>query len=115
MARYEKEIYAVEILRDTQTGVAVTESWKLNGEHHRVDGPASISRDPETGNLRGESWFKTGKLHREGGPANIEYNAKNGRITYSTWLLNGEKIPRPTKPRRASKSTPNAGIKTPST
>ena len=114
MSRYEKEIYTVEIRRDSQTGVTVSESWKLNGELHRVDAPASISRDAETGNVRGESWFRNGKAHREDGPANIEYNPKTGRITYSTWYLSGEKIARPTNPRRGSRPSSRVGIKSPS-
>ena len=40
-----------------------TQSWRLNGNLHREDGPAIIT---STGN---QEWWVTGKLHREDGPA----------------------------------------------
>jgi hypothetical protein len=39
-----------------------TKQWRLNGELHRVDGPAVIG----LGEVR---WMQHGKFHREGGPA----------------------------------------------
>ena len=39
--------------------------YKLNGKHHREDGPAVIFADGTP------SWFLNGKLHRLDGPAVI--------------------------------------------
>jgi hypothetical protein len=54
-----------------------TKRWKLNGEYHRVDGPATEYADGET------VWYLNGKRHRVDGPA-IEYidGIKH-------WLLDG--------------------------
>ncbi len=54
------------------------EEWWLNGQLHRVDGPA-------TKQYHSNSWWHNGKLHRLGGPA-VEYI--NGS---KEWWLNGER------------------------
>ena len=53
--------------------------WRLNGELHRVDGPAIEYADGD------KSWYLNGKRHREDGPA-IEYS-------YGTkvWYLNDKR------------------------
>jgi hypothetical protein len=51
--------------------------WYLNGKRHRDDGPAI-----ERANGHKE-WWKDGKLHRIGGPAVEHANGNKG------WLLNG--------------------------
>lgn len=40
------------------------EEWCINGEYHRVDGPAVKHKDTEY-------WYQNGKLHRLDGPAII--------------------------------------------
>lgn len=56
------------------------EIYKLNGNLHRVDGPAYIA-----GGFK--SWWRYGKRHRSDGPA-IE-NITDGRYE---WYLEGEKV-----------------------
>ncbi len=53
--------------------------WYINGEPHRVDGPAVEYKDGH------REWYLNGKLHREYGPA-IEY--RNGD---KSWHLNNIK------------------------
>ena len=53
-------------------------TWYLNGNYHRVDGPAIEWGDGS------KSWWLNGKRHREDGPA-IERS--NGT---KEWWLNGE-------------------------
>jgi len=55
-----------------------TQQWWLNGEYHRVDGPAFIHVDGS------QIWFINGKLHRVDGPAIIRANG------YQAWYLNGK-------------------------
>ena len=52
--------------------------WRLNGEFHRLDGPAIEFANGS------KSWFLNGIRHREDGPA-IEY--ADG---HKEWLLNGK-------------------------
>jgi hypothetical protein len=52
--------------------------WYLNGERHRVDGPAIEWADGH------KEWWLNGKLHREDGPA-VEW--ADGT---KEWWLNGE-------------------------
>ncbi len=56
-----------------------TQSWWLNNQLHRVDGPAKIDSDGS------EYWFKNDKLHREDGPAVI--NKFRGE---QEWRINGK-------------------------
>lgn len=42
--------------------------YRLNGELHRIDGPAVITREGD------EHWYLNGKRHRIGGPAIITRN-----------------------------------------
>jgi len=75
-------------------------SWCLNGELHRIDGPAWECASGY------KSWYKNGKLHRIDGPAveypndckawykNGEYHREDGpAIEYANgdkyWYLNG--------------------------
>jgi hypothetical protein len=55
-----------------------TQTWWLNGEYHREDGPAIIRPD---GTKR---WYLNGKIHREDGPAAIYPDGTQ------EWFLNGE-------------------------
>jgi hypothetical protein len=54
-----------------------TKKWRLNGEYHRVDGPAVVFTSGE------KIWYKHGECHREDGPA---YEGENGD---KDWYLDG--------------------------
>jgi hypothetical protein len=95
----ELEIYEVTIIRDTDTRVAIVESWKLNHKLHREGAPASIDRDPTTGAVTSELWSIDNKTHREDGPAYLRREVANGRITYSEWFHHGDKIKPPRRPQ----------------
>lgn len=58
-----------------------TKTWSLNGELHRLDGPAIEDRDGT------KYWYQYDKLHREDGPA-VEWTDGS-----KTWRLNGNDIP----------------------
>jgi hypothetical protein len=69
----------LEVLKTVcETAAAGTRRWYLNGQLHRVDGPAVefINGDKE--------WFLNGQPHRVDGPA-IEW-ADGGKY----WCLNGQ-------------------------
>jgi len=53
--------------------------WRLNGQRHRVNGPAIEWSDG------GKLWYLNGELHRENGPA-VEHTNGN-----KSWYLNGKK------------------------
>ena len=55
-----------------------TKQWYLNGELHRVDGPAIEYPNGDN------EWHLNGKCHRVDGPA---YERPNG---FKEWWLNGE-------------------------
>jgi len=65
------------------TGIAEypdgSKSWLLNGELHRVDGPAYERADGS------KHWYLNGKLHRVDGPA---YERADGT---KSWWLNGKR------------------------
>jgi hypothetical protein len=109
--KYSEEVYAVTIIRDVASGVAVIEEWTKDGKPHRVDGPAFISRNAVTGGVTKEAWVRNNKHHREDGPAVIARKADTGRIIRSEWYLNGEKVspPKPSRPRPKGHSRPRAG------
>ena len=55
--------------------------WRLDGQLHRMDGPAVEWPDGY------RAWYFMGKLHREDGPAIISQNVNHG------FYLMGYKIP----------------------
>jgi hypothetical protein len=57
------------------------ETWLLDGEYHREDGPAIVRVN---GVIDFQSWHKHGRLHREDGPA---YVAKDGE---QIWYVCGK-------------------------
>ena len=59
------------------------EVWYLNGQLHRVDGPAIIYL---TGAVVGKEWYLYGRRHREDGPAITDRNGGQ------EWYLNGVSI-----------------------
>jgi hypothetical protein len=58
-----------------------SQEWYLNGEHHRLDGPAIIWPSGT------QEWYRNGKHHREDGPAII--TAKGNHA----WCLNDNEYP----------------------
>ena len=65
--------YSVNVYEDG------TKEWYLNGELHRIDGPAIECADGS------KQWYLNGKLHRTDGPA-IERASGT-----KEWFLNGER------------------------
>ena len=59
-------------------GGVTRESWKVDGEYHRTDGPAVIEYSKK-GGIYQESYYRRGKLHRTDGPARITYRGGAGR------------------------------------
>jgi antitoxin component YwqK of YwqJK toxin-antitoxin module len=68
-------------------GTVYSERWYLNDNLHRVDGPAHIVYQPD-GTIERERWYLSDELHRVDGPAWIEYRP-DGTIQYEEWYLNG--------------------------
>ncbi len=100
-----EETYTVTIRRDAETGMAVFETWRMDGKQHRPDGPASIARDAFTGVMIHETWIKNGELHRENGPAHILRKGDTGRVYSTEWFKDGEQVPAPPRQRTPSRSS----------
>jgi len=67
------------ITYEVETDDGGSKSWWLNGERHRVDGPAIEWSDGS------KEWFLNGKCHRVDGPAvKWDYGSK-------FWYLNGKR------------------------
>ncbi len=71
------QIWCVNNIRHRENGPAeiykfndyLIYKWKINGEMHRLDGPALL-RFPESTTCKvGLFWFKNGQCHREDGPS----------------------------------------------
>jgi len=56
-----------------------SQEWHLDGQLHRVDGPAAIRPDGS------EFWYLYGRLHRADGPAVVWANGDQ------TWYLHGKR------------------------
>lgn len=67
----------------------LSESWYINGEKHRTDGPADILYNKKSGLIKSEKYFRNNRLHREDGPAVI-YTEKNK--SWNEWWFMGCKI-----------------------
>ena len=61
-----------------------SEEWYFNGQYHRLNGPAVIYID------HNNHWYINGKLHRLDGPA-IEY-VKEHMKKFNEWYINGKRI-----------------------
>ena len=57
-----------------------SQSWFLNGQQHRTDGPAVIWANGS------QSWWLNGQQHRTDGPAEIYADGSQ------RWFLNGERM-----------------------
>ena len=99
------------------SGEIYTNEWKLDGEFHRIDGPAvatyrssdnvilsevyyfkgmnqrkagpAIIEYYESGKVKHEQWIFANKLHRTDGPAATYFN-ECGKIRAQHWLVNGK-------------------------
>ena len=63
-----------------------TVMWFLNGNYHRIGGPAFISKDGK------EKYYMNGRLHRSDGPAMLDhYNEPiwafaGERLSFNEWI-----------------------------
>ena len=69
------------------SGQVARKEWYVNGEYHRLDGPAWVEYH-DNGQVAGEYWYVNGVNHRLDGPASIRYHA-NGQVEYEYWYVNG--------------------------
>ena len=76
--------------RIVEDGHVFTETYLLNGELHREDGPASVTRRFKDGQVAWETWYRHGGPHREDGPAVINYNLETGRVEAIFYFQNGQ-------------------------
>lgn len=75
--------------------------YKVDGQLHSVDGPASIVYMPD-GEISSEWYYINGQLHRDTGPAIIFYN-EDGTISSVQYYFHGTRTDQKTK--SAFKST----------
>ena len=73
------------LMERTPSGLIVHAVWCLEGERHRVGGPAVIRHDRATGVCILEEWWRRGKLYRADGPAVIERDATTGTVILEEW------------------------------
>ncbi len=66
----------------------INEQWIINGELHRINGPAFVNVQPNGSVI--EKYYEHNKLHRKKGPAVIIYNVHDDPITQE-WWTNGIK------------------------
>ena len=76
--------------RIVEDGAVFTETYLLDGELHREDGPAATMRRTRDGGIAWETWYRHGVLHRENGPAAIYYNLDTGRVEEIYYFLDGK-------------------------
>ncbi len=70
-----------------ESGQRSLESWRLNGELHRVGGPAYQTW--RESRLSCTLWYQDGKEHRVGGPSSRSWR-ESGQLKYEIWRQNGE-------------------------
>jgi hypothetical protein len=65
------------------------QEWWLNGQLHRIDGPAITCQNGS------QYWCQYNQLHRTNGPAsvepNIQYHTYDKKLTTIAWYFNGKK------------------------
>lgn len=71
----------------SQVGSMRKETYTVNGDFHRVDGPA-VKMVRKNGVPYFEQWFRNGVLHREDGPAQ-SYFDEEGRRYKVQYCWNG--------------------------
>ena len=67
-----------------KSGAIKWQSWSLNDEYNREDGPAIIQYY-ESGAIERQQWWLNGKLHREDGPARIDYDDSGAIVSQQYW------------------------------
>ena len=91
---WEFELYQDQDLRHRrwfyENGRLWIQSWWLNSQRHRQNGPA-IEQFDENGQLRSQSWWLNGQRHRVNGPAR-EWFDENGQLVHQKWYLNGQRL-----------------------
>ena len=79
------------IVKRWPSGQILEERWVINGQLHRVGGPAYTCY-AEDGTKVHELWVRHGRIDRTDGPAIIHYN-ENGNANFEDWWIGGEHTP----------------------
>lgn len=95
---FVKHHYYVEIERNSETEIVLSELWYSKGEDgfgvlDRIGGPAARYFDSVTGRLIEERWMDDGLLYRSrhDGPAVTYYDSVSGAVTREEYFLNGKR------------------------
>jgi hypothetical protein len=75
--------------RDLGTGRLIREEYRIEGQLHRPDGPASLEYCETTGRQLFAAYFHLGQMHRDGHPACCYYD-DSGRLISEYWYCHGE-------------------------
>ena len=67
-----------------------SETWRLNGQFHRTDGPALITYWPD-GTVEYGQWLQHGQLHRPDGPAYTRYRP-DGTVSFEERWFQGQQL-----------------------
>lgn len=89
MSDLQEEQFTVTIVTNKQTGRIQSETWKLDGEYHRNDGPAVQYFDLVTGRPLVISFVRHGQLHRTDGPARQFWDEATGALIEELWVVDG--------------------------
>jgi hypothetical protein len=84
-----------------ENGNVKKSEYIVNGDNHRVDGPAIIYYF-ENGNVKKSEYIVNGYNHRVDGPAIIKYN-KDGTVRSSEYYWRGEAISKEEHKQKANK------------
>lgn len=92
--QYLTQIYNVEVVVNVDTGIAVSEEWRKDGQLDRQGGPAEISRDHETGVVRREVWSRNGVTGRDdpNKPSVVFRDPKTGETILISYHENGNEV-----------------------
>ncbi|HEX3863663.1 MAG TPA: hypothetical protein VHY35_18425 [Stellaceae bacterium] len=76
---------------DLNTGALILETYNMNGEYHRIGGPAIIATNREGQGIRSEEYFEHGQRHRPSseGPA-IWCTDSSGNIVQESYHEHGK-------------------------
>ena len=66
-------------------GQVAREYWRVNGQTHRLDGPAVVWYY-DNGQVASEEWLVDGKRHRLDGPAYVLYKVQGEVIGQEFWV-----------------------------
>ena len=101
------EKYTVERQLDDQ-GRLKYETWRLNGQRHRTNGPAYTRYWPD-GTVKYEQWHQHGQIHRPDSPAYTSYYP-DGTVEYEQWCLH-DQLHRTDGPAYTSYYRPDGTVK----